>query len=203
MPRCSASACSARYSSERCTDTPTVPLLPVGRSPRRRPLPLRNPITGVGKPTSRTTCSAPIARSASRPLTWTPSHAPTSPAGAGGASWTVAPMPAFCSAMAATGPATPPPTTSALIASPGPASSPPPEGVGCIPPHPATRCPPPAARRAEVRARPSTERSGVLADHLLGAAGLHPHRLAGHLRGADLLSDVPGDESAGHVGAEP
>lgn len=72
-------------------------------------------MTGVGKPAARTASSAPTARSASRPLTCTPSQAPTSPAGAACASCTVAAIPAFCSAMAATGPATPPPTTIARV----------------------------------------------------------------------------------------
>jgi hypothetical protein len=40
--------------------------------------------------------------------------------------------------------------------------------------------------------------SGICAGTTLGTAGLHPHRLARHLRGADLLNGVHGDEHAGH-----
>src|SRR5215218_9347018 len=64
-------------------ERPALPSGPdVGTAPSTLPVQLRNSMTGVGKPTPATACSASIARSASSPFVCRPSHAPTSPAGA-------------------------------------------------------------------------------------------------------------------------
>jgi hypothetical protein len=90
----------------------TGPLLSV---PSTFPLPLKKRIDRVGYPISATSLWASTARSASIPLACNVSHAPTSSAPAGCASNISAWIPAFCSAIAATGPATPAPITTAVF----------------------------------------------------------------------------------------
>src|SRR3712207_1934824 len=59
--------------SERRRERPPLPSGPdVGTAPSTFPVQLRNSMTGVGKPTPATACSAPIARSASSPLVCRP-----------------------------------------------------------------------------------------------------------------------------------
>ena len=79
-------------------------------------MPLHMTMRGVGKPCASTSWCASIALSASRPFDAVFRNEPTNSALPSCASNTVASMPTFCSAIAATGPPIPHPMTSAVLA---------------------------------------------------------------------------------------
>ena len=115
MPSATARSCSTRCSSARCTTRSGGTPANVGRSMRRRPT--ASALRWIGVAIAVTASSAPIVRRAATPLgasASVPPMPPTPPAVAGYASYTVAVMPARCSASAVTGPAMPPPMTIAV-----------------------------------------------------------------------------------------
>ena len=117
-PRATASSRKPAYRSLRriiWLPVPSGSTGPLLSLPITFPLALTKRIDRVGYPNSATSLWASTARSASIPLACSVSHDPTSSAPVGCASNTSAWMSAFCSAIAATGPATPAPITTAVF----------------------------------------------------------------------------------------